>query len=337
MGKYDIGINLLRKTFTLVSKRSKKLVNNQELKTFILNNEKNGRYTLIEAKTLESFENPYIKKFYETIHEPFRPDSIQKAMLGEYRYYVTENGHLYYKSPKNSTSKKFKIIMKKPFQLVSKARHKAFKRKIANGKYNSNPIQFKPAETIEDAIKFAQDNGLARNIRGINKNSQSDLELLNKINEALCNVHKKTGGRSIMPRTISIKNTLKSADGMNANAAYSDIMDILQVNRNGKITPFTIYHGMGHANHALNTDFLEMARIAEIIARGGKNAKVTSRFCGDDKLQSLIRANMREYATTSPAEFVADAFAHQIEGHTLPKKLQQAYEALNGAKVIGIA
>ena len=332
----DIGINLLRKTFPFVSKRGKKLINNEKLKTFIISNEKNGHYASIEAKALKSFENPYLKDFYETRPEPFRPDCIQRAMSGEFRYYVTENGRLYYKVPKNSTSKKFKIIMKKPFQLVTKARHKKFKRKIAKGKFNSNFINFKPSESVEGAIKFAQDNGLARNIRGINSESQSDLELLNKINEALCNIHNKTGGRSIMPRTIQIKNALKSADGMEAVAAYTDVMDILQVNRNAKISLFTIYHEMGHANHALNTDFLKMSRIDEIIARGGKNAKVTHRFCGDNELKSLIRANMRDYATTSPAEFVADAFAHKIEGHTLSYKLQQAYEALNSPKIIGI-
>lgn len=135
----------------------------------------------------------HTKKFYETIHEPFSPDAISRAISGE-DYYIIENGKLYYKSPKNSTSKKYKVILlKKMFQLINKANHSDFKRKIAKGKYNRNPIQFKTLETVEDAIKFAHDNGLARRIRGVNKNNQSDLELLNTINEALCNVHNKTG------------------------------------------------------------------------------------------------------------------------------------------------
>lgn len=337
MGTYDIGINLLRRTFPSVSRREINLVNNKELKTFLFNNEKNCNYTSIQIKTLKSFENPYKKKFYETIHESFRPDAISRAMSGESYYYMTENGKLYYKSPKNSSSKKYKVILlNKMFQLLNKANHSNFKRKIAKGKYNRNSIQFKTSETVEDAIKFAQDNGLARRIRGVNKNNQSDLELLNTINEALCNVHNKTGGRSIMPNAIFIKNNLKTADGFKARASYSGIMDFLQVSREEKLSLFTIYHEMGHANHALNTDILKMTRIAEIIARGGKNAKITSRFCEDDELQALIRGNMREYATSSPAEFVADVFAHKIKGDRIDNKLQQAYEALKGPNIIDI-
>jgi hypothetical protein len=339
MGKFGIGLKLFRKTFASASKcKEINLVNNKAnkaLKTFILNNEKAGCYTEIEAKTLERLENPYLKKFYETKSETPDPIAIKQCMARG-GIYISENGDLYYKST-SSMSKKFKVIMRKPFELLNKVNHKAFKRRIARGKYNRNFIQFKPAETVEDAIKFGIDNGLTRRFRGVDINNQSDLELLNTINKALCNVHNKTGGRSIMPRLISIKNAKKSLDGLPACASYSTIMDILSVNRTKKISPFTIYHEMGHANHALNTDLLKILRISEIIARGGKEAKVTSRFCYDNELCTLIRTNMRDYAASSPAEFVADFFAHKIEGTPIhSNKLANAYEALKGPKIIGL-
>lgn len=337
MGKFDIGINLLRRTFSSASRREINLANNKELKKFIFNNGKNGNYTSIELKTLKSCENPYKEKFYGVIPESSRDDAIQRAKSGDLLYYITKNGDLYYKSPKNSSSKTFKVILGKSLKLINKANHNAFKRKISNGKYNSNPIIFEPAKTVEDAIKFAKNNGLAKRFMGVNKDNQSDLELLNTINKALCNVHNKTGGRSIMPGLISIKNNMKTADGYDAVAAYTNILDILRVNRNQKLSLFTIYHEMGHANHALNTDLTKMARIEEIIALGGTNAKVTSRFCNDPELQGLIQKYMRSYASSSPAEFVADAFANMVEGNHLHYKLHQAYDALKGAQIISRA
>lgn len=131
MGTYDIGINLLRRTFSSVSRREINLVNNKDLKTFLFNNEKNCNYTSIQIKTLKSFENPYKKKFYETIHESFRPDAISKAMSGESYYYMTENGKLYYKSPKNSSSKKYKVILlRKMFELLNKANWQELKKSL---------------------------------------------------------------------------------------------------------------------------------------------------------------------------------------------------------------
>lgn len=45
---------------------------------------------------------------------------------------------------------------------------------------------------------------------------------------------------------------------------------------------------------------------------------------------------MREYAASSPAEFVADVFAYKIKGDRIDNKLQQAYEALKGPNIIDI-
>lgn len=285
---------------------------------------------------MKPIENPYNKKFYETLPETINPESVQKATTGEFSYYVTENGRLFYKKkPKVSAKRIFKKIVIKPFELENKLYHARFKRRLASGKYNSSPIQFQKAETVEEAVKFGKEQGLYRRIIGIKKGCQLDLNTLNTLNESLCNVHNRTGGRSIMPRCVSFKNAKKSADGREASAAYSNIGDRLTISRVQELKPFTIYHEMGHANHALNTDFTKMMRIEEIMARGGKNAKVTSRFRGDDELQELIFNNMRQYAMTSPAEFVADTFAHKIAGDIkIPHQLEQAYEALKGANIV---
>lgn len=262
---------------------------------------------------------------------------VRRAKKGEYNYYVTENGKLFYKKPKVSAKRKFGKILMKPLELENKLYHARFKKRLAQGKYNSSPIPFKKAETLEDAVKFGKTQGLYRRIKGLNPENQADLKLLNKINESLCTVHNRTGGRSIMPRKLYIKNTMKSSDGLTGIASYTATNDILTVSRtwDWKRFPKTIYHEMGHANHALNTDIRKMMRIEEIIARSGKNAKITSRFKADAELQELIFKNMREYSMSSPAEFVADIFALKIARDTkIHHKLEQAYEALNGPNIV---
>ncbi len=308
-----------------------------ELQKFLAGNVKNNSYTEISNEMLMSFKNPYNKKFYETLPETINPVSVQKARTGEYSYYATEkNGRLFYKKPKNSrlAAQKFKVIAKAPFKLADKISHSRFKRRLASGKYNSSPVQFKKSETVEEAVKFGKEQGLYRKIIGL-KEGKADLKTLNTLNESLCNVHNRTGGRSIMPRAVIFQNAKKSADGLCAVAAYSDILDQLYILRVQELKPFTVYHEMGHANHALNTDFLKMSRITEIVARGGKNAKVTSRFTSDDELQELIFKHMGQYAMSSPAEFVADTFAHKIAGDIkIPHKLEQAYQALKGPNIV---
>lgn len=255
------------------------------------------------------------------------------ARNGEISAYI-ENGLMFFK-PSEPIKKlnKCQKFLKDYYVKLYQKRSKKFLEKLDKGIYNRSPIVYKRADTIEETIKFAKQNGLFRKIRGIDKNNPNDLELVNTLVESLCKVHNKTEGRSIMPRSIIVKDALKSADGYRANAAYQYEIGRMLISRETILNPFTVYHELGHANHALYKNLSNLSRKNEIIARsttGVEDCNVLENFLEDKVLQNLIRKELREYSATSPAEFVADVFANWVAGKNLSKELLLANKALGG-------
>ena len=271
------------------------------LRNFISVNEKLGNYTEL------SF--PSINNYYE------------------FSLYAKNSKARVFDIQKSKTTQVIKQIL----SWVNTASHKRHLRNIKNGNYNSLPLDFKPANSVEEAILFGKNNKLYKHISGIE--SELDLETLNVLNKSLIDVHNKTHGKSIMPNIVLLKNNLKSKDGLESNASYSNICDILKINRAHSLRPTTIYHEMGHANHALNTDLCQMRRIEEIKKYGG-STNITQNFLDDQKLQNLIKNNLRDYSASSPAEFVADVFAAKMQGKVLPEDIELAYKALKGSNII---
>ena len=224
-------------------------------------------------------------------------------------------------------------LLKNCVEKIDKIRHKKFQQRLAKGEYNSEPIQFQRADNVKDAMKFAKKHKLVRYFRGVDKNSNADLELLNRVNEALCNIHNKTKGKSIMPSSVRICETLKSADNIPASAGYSLYGGKLFIPRNNTdLQLSTIYHEMGHANHFINVDAKHYSRLGEIAYNGG-DKRITEAFLADNELQSLIKNRLRDYAASSPAEFVADMFSALMQGKKMPIKLHEAYRALKGPSI----
>ncbi len=77
-------------------------------------------------------------------------------------------------------------------------------------------IEFKEADNIDDAIKFAKENLGIKKVKGFGK---EDLGLLNWTNEGLSNINNMTKGKAKMPKKIILENIIKGTDGTEASAA----------------------------------------------------------------------------------------------------------------------
>lgn len=74
--------------------------------------------------------------------------------------------------------------------------------KVGKATQLAEHIDFKPAQTIEEAIQFGRDNLKIKKYKGFTEN---DLEVLNFINEGLTNVSNKLKGTIRLPKTIKYK------------------------------------------------------------------------------------------------------------------------------------
>lgn len=74
--------------------------------------------------------------------------------------------------------------------------------KVGKATQLAEQIDFKPAQTIEEAIQFGKDNLKIKKYKGFTEN---DLEVLNFINEGLTNVSNKLKGTIRLPKTIKYK------------------------------------------------------------------------------------------------------------------------------------
>lgn len=83
------------------------------------------------------------------------------------------------------------------------------KNKFFKVKQLAEHINFQKAESVEDAIRFGQENLGIRNYTGF---EAKDLEVLNWVNEGLTNVSNKMNGKVRMPKGIGIVNQIMDSD-----------------------------------------------------------------------------------------------------------------------------
>ena len=326
------------KVWQCITKKSSGTINLTDdaqvaLKNFI----KEGQKVKVPNSIHAPKDNPYVYKFHaKSDYIEVRLDTLNASREFKMGDYFNENGYLWYPHPKPGIKKKIFNYIQKFYEKPIAKRRELFKANLASGNYNSNPIKFTPFKTTDDAITFLKQNGFAKRISGVKKGNAEDLERLNTLCESFTNIHNKTLGRSYTPRRIHFTKNTTSSDGYAANASYSPKLDCLLIPRyakiNGKLQPLqlqhsTVYHEIGHANHALYADLNTMARESEIYARGLHDATITTRFTNDSELQTLILQHMRPYSK-HPAECAADWMMYMMQGKQMPKEINQAVEAL---------
>lgn len=217
-------------------------------------------------------------------------------------------------------------------------------------------IEFKEAKTMEEAKKFARDNF------GIGLELDNNLFAANLINDVCTNVNNKMKGKAIFPKKVCFKDLSKK----NCNAQYNYIKNRLELNSNGitghyikgvgevnflklfnegnstysKIKQhnnvveemqFTLTHELGHCNHyAKCKNALKMLSLKELERDCIKDKHFTENFLQDVRDNKLIKEFHRDYALTSPAEFIADTFACKMLGKDIPKEVEEIYIKYGG-------
>src|SRR5574344_1119743 len=218
-------------------------------------------------------------------------------------------------------------------------------------------IDFKEAQTMEDAIKFAKEQ------LGVHIKFENDLNLANFINKCFADIVNKTKGKSVLPKYVKI-NKLVSRDNIEGFASmqqngtltlgklYLEISKIAQdrqetlINLIGKYEELTafvrgIYHEIGHANHFVNCkDSRKMMRISELKASYIKDLSYTEDFLkeikGNKKIEEYFKDNTKYkfdgnneatiYALSSPAEFIAETFNNMLTtGKEAPEDIMKIY------------
>lgn len=218
-------------------------------------------------------------------------------------------------------------------------------------------IEFKPATTMDEAVKFAKEQ------LGVTLKVEDNLTAANFVNELLTNLNNKMKGKSVLPRKVMFNRNLTSADGLEGYASWSNsskrfsfgpafikefeaaqqtgksFMDLL--GEYAKKDPYNaqyrikaIYHEIGHANHFENCKNAEkMLRLEELNANGVKDKHFTEEFLSEVKNSDVVKKFHCAYALTSPAEFVADTFAYKIMGKQIPKEVEELYVKYGGMSV----
>ena len=234
---------------------------------------------------------------------------------------------------------------------------------LAKGKFSkaiqlAEHIDFKPAKTMDEAIKFAKEN------LGVKLQIGDNVEIANFLNETFVNISNKMNGKAVLPQKVKIE-ALVSQDGIKSAASYSSdgcmtlcpeflevgeiakkrgisIKALAQQKKVENVFFHIIYHEVGHANHK---DFLRMGRLSQLKARGIKDTHLTDEFLQSVKDNKIVKDFFEQYgcgeylpdgtvyALSSPSEFVAETFAVKMAGKSVPKEVEELYKKFGGSLV----
>lgn len=234
---------------------------------------------------------------------------------------------------------------------------------LPSAKKSAPHIDFTPAGTIEEGLKFGRKNLGIKKYEGFN---DEDLDVLNWINEGLVNVNNMSEGSAVMPARISyiewkalagagmtLKGRLiinKSVMNYIKEKAQADrrcvsFKEIMQ-ERAEKIKEnpeeefeytsafSSIYHEAGHLQHHNNLGItyiflLLLCNQDKEYGRiyGREALKLKKIF--DNSLDTAGKVS--EYAQRSPLEFIAECYSKMIDGIKLDDDVLHLYKKLGGA------
>ena len=100
-----------------------------------------------------------------------------------------------------------------------------------------------------------------------------------------------------------------------------------------KTSPFhVVYHEIGHVYHDLKDPnmFEKMGKLKELKQSGITDFSILNEFNG--KYQG-VASRVSDYATTSPAEFVAEVYAKMIDGKKFDNEIMALYKKYSGPEL----
>ena len=89
-------------------------------------------------------------------------------------------------------------------------------------------------------------------------------------------------------------------------------------------------HELGHTRHQESTtNYKLMKKIEEYVDLGEKPSEISEEFASNKSIQATAK-KVSEYASESPAEFVAETFAGLLEGKTYSDDVMALYKKYDG-------
>jgi hypothetical protein len=207
-------------------------------------------------------------------------------------------------------------------------------------------INFKPAQTLDQAREFSQ-------LLGIRSNKIDRPELANWLNEGLANVFNATNGKAKKPDGLLIddfapnrpvpaaalfltnnstiqeifiglnKSFMDSLLSMaNKTRQFADIIKLYA--QNSVFRP--IYHEMGHIQHATNLGWSNYRLLST-------SSEIVDEYITNPKIQEIVKQTPGSAKKHNPAEFVAEVYAGLIDKIKLPKDIMDLYKKYSGPQI----
>jgi len=255
--------------------------------------------------------------------------------------------------------------------LIHKNKNSINNTNIDNKIYNiPEYIDFKNAQTFDEAIKFGKDNLGIFEYKNFEKNN---IDILNWINEGLVNVYNKTKGKAHIPHYIKYESMGKTDNhmtkaAMNAQSATLTInkdfveelkkyavnkASLLKIKYPNSQNWRTVEEFEKRANNLkyyfdfatdicysrFSTIYHEMGHLQHFYNNKklyvNLNRKITDKET--EKLKNLFESkislikSISDYAATSPCEFVAETYSRLCDKVKLPNEIIELYKKFGGA------
>lgn len=205
---------------------------------------------------------------------------------------------------------------------VQKSSYMREMNKVLKNRAFFREIPFQQSNCPDGIVQMAKKLGIKIPAKTIQ--SAEDVEKYNTVLSVLADAHNKSKGRIIMPKKVSLQD-LDSVSGEANRAGRMNLNRMLS----GEDLEHTVCHELGHINHykRANTDMLGTPKEALEL---NLDASKAEEFSKNSRLRMDIRDNISLYASTEPAEFVAETFAYLLGGVPIPKHLLQRYAQYKG-------
>ena len=238
---------------------------------------------------------------------------------------------------------------------------------IPSKKQYQQNIEYKEAETLDEAIKFGQKTFGIKKYEGFD---EEDLDIVNWINEGLVKCSNVSKGIIAMPKKVvfeDLDNGQASIDPLTLNLSvdknqYRQLKYLFggekpnfkealirehELYQNGEQYQSlfsTVNHEMGHIQHYANIGetqlILSLSTLSnKIVKEIADDIPIIRRLNKDETAIKMVEIfensktiaeKVSEYAATSPLEFVAECYAKMVDGIKLDDDVMQLYIKLGG-------
>ncbi len=180
------------------------------------------------------------------------------------------------------------------------------------------PLIFEKSGSVIEAKNYARVHFQMENIVG------GRLSDINNVNRCLCDIYNMNKGKILSPPVIELyKNWRQRYSGMYGSG-------VISLNTAYNMFP-VLAHEIAHYNHEkVSSNYIKMGKKSEIINSGLTDFSIYNKFISNKSALKSIKKEIRGYACSSPAEFVACAFEAIMCKKRLSPTILELYKEYEG-------